>query len=70
MVYFSAVEIRISNGTIGMPISKGQLELGIDSEAEEWMRQAHNLLAENRDLAYSTWEPHEAVLGTAPFQDA
>ena len=53
-----------------MPISKRKLELGIDSEAEEWMRQAYHLLAENRDLAYSTWELHEAVLGTAPFPDA
>ena len=53
-----------------MPISKRRLELGIDSEAEEWMRQVYHLLAENRDLAYSTWELHEAVLGTAPFPDA
>ena len=66
----SATKIRISNGTIGMPISKRQLELGIDSEAEEWMRQAYHLLAENRDLAYSTWELQEAVLGTAPFPEA
>ncbi len=52
-----------------MPISKRQLELGIDSEAEEWMRQAYRLLAENRDLAYSTRELQESILGME-FPDA
>ncbi len=47
-----------------MPIPKRQLELGIDSEAEDWMRQAYQLLAEHRDLAYSSGELEEAFLGT------
>ncbi len=46
-----------------MPISKRQLELGIDSEAEEWMRQAYRLLSEHQDLAYSTRELQETILG-------
>ena len=46
-----------------MPLSRRQLELGIDSEAEEWMRQAYRLLAEHRDLAYSTEELQETILG-------
>ena len=46
-----------------MPISKRQLELGIDSEDEEWMRQAYRLFAEHRDLAYSTEELQVAILG-------
>ena len=48
-----------------MPISKRQLELGIDSEAEDWMRQAYQLLAGHPDLAYSSGELEEAILGTA-----
>lgn len=47
-----------------MPIPRRQLELGIDSEAEGWMRQAYQLLAEHRDLAYSSGELEEALLGT------
>jgi hypothetical protein len=47
-----------------MPLTKRQFELGIDSEAEGWMRQAYRLLAENRDLAYSALELREAILGT------
>lgn len=47
-----------------MPIPKRQLELGIDSEDEDWMRQAYQLLAEHRDLAYSSCELEEAILGT------
>ena len=46
-----------------MPISRRKLELGIDSEAEDWMRQAYRLLAEHRDLAYSTEELQETILG-------
>ncbi len=46
-----------------MPISKRKLELGIDSEAEEWMRQAYQLLAGHRDLAYSAEELRHATLG-------
>ncbi len=46
-----------------MPIPRRQLELGIDSEAEDWMRQAYRLLAEHRDLAYSTEELQVTILG-------
>ena len=46
-----------------MPLSKRQFELGIDEEGEEWMRQAYHLLAEHRDLAYSTEELQETILG-------
>lgn len=46
-----------------MPLSKRQFELGIDSEANNWMRQAYQLLAEHPDLAYSWVELQEAILG-------
>ena len=48
-----------------MPIPKRRLELGIDSEDEDWMRQAYRLLAEHRDLAYSTEELQEMILGAS-----
>ncbi|MDA1129676.1 MAG: hypothetical protein O2913_13430 [Chloroflexi bacterium] len=47
-----------------MPLPRHQLELGIDSEAEDWMRQAYQLLGEHPDLAYSSGELAEAILGT------
>ena len=46
-----------------MPLSKRQFELGIDSEAEDWMRQAYQFLAGHPDLAYSSGEIEEAILG-------
>ncbi len=46
-----------------MPLTKRQFELGIDSEAEDWMRQAYRLLIEHRDLAYSAHELEQAILG-------
>jgi hypothetical protein len=46
-----------------MPLSKRQFELGIDDEGEEWMRQAYQLLADQRDLAYSTEELEGSVFG-------
>jgi hypothetical protein len=64
MVYFNAAKVGISNGAIGMPIPRRQLELGIDSEAEDWMRQAYQLLAGHPDLAYSSGELEEVILGT------
>ena len=71
MVYFSAEKIGISNGAIGMPLSKRQFELGIDDEGEEWMRQAFRLLAEHRDLAYSTGELEELILGAeVPYRNS
>ena len=48
-----------------MPLTKRQFELGLDEEAEDWMRQAYQLLEQNRDLAYSAKELGEAVLGAA-----
>ena len=48
-----------------MPLTKRQFELVIDSEAEDWMRQAYRLLTEHRDLAYSADELEQAILGTA-----
>ena len=63
MVYYSAAKVGISNGAIGMPIPKRQLDLGIDSQDEDLMRQAYQLLAEHRDLAYSSGELEEAFLG-------
>jgi len=53
-----------------MPIPKRRLELGIDDEGEERIRQAYRLLAEHRDLAYSTKELSEAILGAAVSPDA
>ena len=46
-----------------MPLSKRQFELGIDSEADDWMRQAYYLLAGHPDLAYSWSELDEAIVG-------
>ncbi len=46
-----------------MPLSKRQFELGIDSESEDWMRQAYQFLAGQPDLAYSLQELEEAILG-------
>ena len=48
-----------------MPLTKRQFELGVDDEGEIWMRQIYELLAENRNLAYSSGELEEAVLGTS-----
>ena len=64
MVYCSATKVGISNGAIGMPLSRRQFELGIDSEAEDWMRQAYQFLSEHPELAYSSGELEEAILGT------
>ncbi len=46
-----------------MPLTKRQFELGLDEEAEDWMRQAYQLLAGHRDLAYSAEELRHATLG-------
>ena len=46
-----------------MPLSVRQFELGIDQEIDDWMRQIYELLARNRQLAYSSQELAEAVLG-------
>jgi len=39
-----------------MPLSRRQFELGVDFEAEDWMRQADQLLSEHPELAYSSGE--------------
>ncbi len=49
-----------------MPLTKRQFELRVDEEGETWMRQIYDLLAEHRDLAYSTEELRETFLGDEP----
>jgi Fe2+ or Zn2+ uptake regulation protein len=46
-----------------MPLTKRQFELRIDEEMEDWMRQVYHLLNNHRDLAYSSEELCQAVLG-------
>ena len=46
-----------------MPLTKCQFELGIDDEAEDWMRQVYALLQNNRELVYSSTELDETILG-------
>jgi hypothetical protein len=48
-----------------MPLTKRQFELGIDEEGEDWMRQVYRLLAEHRDLAYSSEELLETIFGNS-----
>ena len=49
-----------------MPTNRHQFELGLDREAESWMRQVHDRLARRRDLAYSSVELANAALGASP----
>jgi len=46
-----------------MPLSKRQFELGVDEEAEAWMRQIYDLLAGQPESAYSSEELSQLVLG-------
>ena len=48
-----------------MPLTRRQFDLGIDEEIENWMRQVYELLENHRDLAYTSEELREAVLGQA-----
>ena len=65
MVYYSAAKVGFSDGVRAMPLTKRQFELGIDEEAEAWMRQAYQLLEQRCDLAYSAKELGEHILGDA-----
>ena len=49
-----------------MPLTRRQFELGIDDEIENWMRQIYDLMANHRDLAYSSHEISQVVLGESP----
>ncbi len=49
-----------------MPTSRHQSELGLDREAETWMRRVYDRLARRRDLAYSSAELADAALGASP----
>ena len=54
-----------------MPLPKRQFDLGVDSEANDWMRQAYELLAGHPELAYSWGELQEAIVGKdASFEKA
>jgi len=46
-----------------MPITKRQFELGIDEDIQSRMHQIYDLLAANRDLAYSSEELRHKLLG-------
>ncbi len=64
MVCYSYKEAGLSQGVEPMPLTRRQFELGIDEEAENWMRLVYDLLEGNRHLAYSFEELREAALGT------
>ena len=65
MVYYSSAKVGLSNGVRAMPLTRRQFELGINEEAEDWMRQAYQSLEQHRDLAYSAKELAEDILGDA-----
>ena len=46
-----------------MPLSRRQFDLGVNDEGERLMREAYEMLADRRDLAYSREEIREALLG-------
>ncbi len=48
-----------------MPINRRQVDLGMDEEDESWMRHVYELLAAHRDLAYSSGELCQAILGVS-----
>jgi hypothetical protein len=50
-----------------MPLTKRQFELRVDEEMENWMRQVYDLLEGHRDLAYSSEELRQPVLGDDPL---
>ena len=53
-----------------MPITKRQFELGIDSDAEGWMRQVYELLEADNELAYAEAELGDKILGEQYLADA
>lgn len=52
-----------------MPLTRRQFELGIDEEAEGWMRQLYQFLSDHRDLAYSSDELRRIVQGNSTELD-
>ena len=46
-----------------MPLTKRQFELGVDAEAEEWMRQVYALLERQQESAFSVEELQQTLLG-------
>ena len=46
-----------------MPLTRRQFDLGVDEEGENLMRQVYELLATNRELAYSYSELRQDILG-------
>jgi hypothetical protein len=46
-----------------MPITKRQFELGIDDQVDDFMRQVYEMLANNKELAYSKAELRDALPG-------
>ena len=49
-----------------MPLTVRQFDLGIDHEIDKWMSQIYGFLAAKRDLAFSSEELLQAVLGDSP----
>ncbi len=56
-------EINLSHGVYGMPLTRRQFDLGVDEIGENLMRKVYELLAANRELAYSYDELRHAILG-------
>jgi len=52
-----------------MPITRKQFDLGIDSEIERWMREVHEYLGQNRDMAYSASDLDAALETAFPRAD-
>lgn len=46
-----------------MPITKRQFNLGIDEDVQKWMRQIYGLLERDRELAFSSDELRNKLLG-------
>ena len=49
-----------------MPLTKRQFELGIDDDIQCRMGQIYHLLCGSRELAYSSDELHQIILGAGP----
>ena len=53
-----------------MPLTKRQFELGIEHQTEGWMRKVYELLASDRDHAYSSRELLDKLRGRAHTSSA
>ncbi len=49
-----------------MPITRKQFEMGIDPKIEEWMKEIHSFLAQDKDTAFKKGELWEAIRGEWP----